>query len=106
VRPGPPDAAGTAGMRPGPPGCGRDRRDAAGTAGMRPGPPGCGQDRWDRRDRRDAAELQAGSGLTHIESQNRSSLANGGQAGGQRQPVSLNTRRGAAERTIECELSH
>ena len=27
-------------MRPEPPGCGRDRRDAAGTAGMRPGPLG------------------------------------------------------------------
>jgi hypothetical protein len=56
VRPGPPDAAGTAGMRPGPPGCGRDRRDAAGTAGMRPGPPGCG------RDRRDAARTAGTAG--------------------------------------------
>jgi hypothetical protein len=88
VRPGPPDAAGTAGTRPGPP-------DAAGTAGMRPGPlgpPGRGR--------------ASGRIWTHSHREPEQILhSQWGQAGGQRPPVSLNTRRGAAGRTIECELS-
>ncbi len=95
-------------MRPGPLGSGRDwqntartagmqsrggqdHRDGAGTTGTGPGPLGR---------HRDAAELQAGSGLTQIESQNKSWVANGGQAGGQRRPVSLRAagRTGGQER--------